>query len=281
MLGLIDSDWSDVTGDLIAIAKNLGFRGIGAHLTVPAKTIGDDLAEQVRRCVADGSLELLQLWAPYPPIISADEAERRRGVAGATDIVRLAARMGVPTSGIRPTSHNRRGAWWPHPENHSMSSEDRLVRSICEVLEIAVPLGVGIVLEAHVTSTLDSPARIRRIIERTDPVSVRVNIDPVNFIRDLPTAFDPTSVVAELFDVLGDLCATVHVKDYVVEDRHIVHISETMPGAGLMDLDTVLMRTASLEGGGWAIVEHLSLNEIPVAKHYLSGRARALGIPVA
>ena len=104
------------------------------------------------------------------------------------------------------------------------------MRSIDEVLEVAVPLGVDIVLEKHATSTLDSAERVKRVIERTDPRHVRVNIDPANFVADLATAFDPTPMVDELFDVLGEHCATVHVKDYDLEDRFIVHISEAIPG---------------------------------------------------
>ena len=112
-------------------------------------------------------------------------------------------------------------------------------------------------LEKHATSTLDSAQRVKRVIERTDPRHVRVNIDPANFVADLATAFDPTPMVNELFDVLGEHCATVHVKDYDLEDRFIVHISEAIPGTGMMDLDTVLRRTAALGPDSYAIVEHL------------------------
>jgi sugar phosphate isomerase/epimerase len=280
VLGVIWSDWTDVTYGSVAFAREIGFSGMGAHLTVPASTISDEVAANVRACIDANGLEFLQVWGPYPTIIGADEEERRRGVEGASEIVRLAARLGVPESGIRPTSHNPRGDWWPHPENHSQASEDRLVRSIDEVLEVAVPAGVDIVLEKHATSTLDSAERVKRVIERTDPSHVKVNIDPANFVQDLRTAFDPTPMIDELFDVLGEHCATVHVKDFDLEDRFIVHISETIPGCGMMDLDTVLRRTAALGTDVFAIVEHLPLGQIAQARQYLGERARELGIEV-
>lgn len=280
VLGVIWSDWTDVSYELVAFARELGFRGMGAHLTVPASTISEDVAANVRSCIDANGLEFLQLWGPYPTIISEDEEVRRRGVEGARDVVRLAARMGVPASGVRPTSHNPRGDWWPHPENHSQASEDRLVRSISEILETAVAAGVGIVLEKHATSTLDSAERVKRVIERTDPKHVRVNIDTVNFVQDLPTAFEPTRMIDEFFDILGEHCATVHVKDFYLEDRFVVHISETVPGTGMMDLDTVLGRTAALGPDAYAIVEHLPLGQIALAKRNLTERARALGIEV-
>jgi sugar phosphate isomerase/epimerase len=281
VLGVIWSDWTDVTYELIAFARELGFRGMGAHLSVPAAGIGEATAENVRASVAGNGLELMQLWGPYPSIIHPDEAARRDGVEGARDIVRLAARMGVPASGVRPTSHNPRGDWWPHPENHTPATEERLVRSISEILETAVAEGVDLVLETHITSTLDSAERIRRVIERTDPAHVRVNIDPVNFVGDLPTAFDPSPMIDQLFDVLGVHCASVHVKDFTLEERFIVHISETIPGTGMMDLDTVLQRTAALGADAWAMVEHLPIGQIGLAKRNLTERAQALGIALS
>lgn len=280
VLGVIWSDWTDVSYELVAFARELGFTGLGAHLTVPAATISEDVAANVRSCIDANGLEFLQLWGPYPTIISEDEEVRRRGVEGARDVVRLAARMGVPASGVRPTSHNPRGDWWPHPENHSQASEDRLVRSISEILETAVAAGVGIVLEKHATSTLDSAERVKRVIERTDPKHVRVNIDTVNFVQDLPTAFEPTRMIDEFFDILGEHCATVHVKDFYLEDRFVVHISETIAGTGLMDIDTILRRAEALGPDTWVVVEHLPVSQIGQARRHLGDRAAALGISV-
>ncbi len=280
VLGVIWSDWTDVGYERVAFARELGFSGIGAHLTVPAATVSDDVAENVRAAIAGNGMEFLQLWGPYPTIISPDEDVRRAGVAGASDIVRLAARLGVPEAGVRPTSHNPRGDWWPHPENHSQASEDRLVRSLSEILEAAVAEGVKVVLEAHATSTLDSPGRVRRVIERTDPASVTINIDPVNFVRDLPTAFDSTAMIEEYFDVCGDYCGTVQVKDFYLEDRFVVHIAETIPGTGMLDVDTVLRRTEDLGPDTYAVIEHLPVSQIGLAKRNLTERAAALGIVV-
>jgi sugar phosphate isomerase/epimerase len=280
VLGVIESDWTDVRYETIAFARELGFTGIGAHLTVPASTISDEVAETVRASIAGNDMDFLQVWGPYPTIISEDEDVRRRGVEGARDIVRLASRLGVPESGLRPTSHNPRGDWWPHPENYSQASEDRLVRSISEILEVAVAEDVKIVLEAHATSTLDTPARVRRVIERTDPQWVTINIDLVNFVRDLPTAFDSTSMIDEYFDICGDYCGTVQIKDFYLEDRFVVHISETIPGTGMLDIDTVLRRTEALGPDMYAVVEHLPLSQIGLAKRNLAESAAALGIDV-
>jgi hypothetical protein len=44
LLGLIMSDFSDVNYDQLRFAADIGFHGGGAHLTVPASTISDEMA---------------------------------------------------------------------------------------------------------------------------------------------------------------------------------------------------------------------------------------------
>jgi sugar phosphate isomerase/epimerase len=280
LLGLIQSDLTDVDYNKIRWAAELGFHGLGAHLTVPAVAVSHETALTVKSVIADQGLDFLQLWGPYPCIISADEPTRQAGVAAAREIVKLAALMGVPAAGVRPTSLNPQGDWWPHPDNHTQESEDRFVRSLREILETAADYGTNIILEIHVTTVLDSPQRIKRIIERAGSDRVKLNLDPANFIGDLTTAFNPTPVIEELFDVLGPFTDTVHVKDYYLEDRFIVHISETIPGAGMMDLDTILRRTQALSPDMYAIIEHLPLSQVPQAKRNLTQKIQELGLPL-
>lgn len=280
VLGLIVSDLTDVDYNKIRWAAELGFHGVGAHLTVPADTVADDTVSKVKSVMAGQDLEFLQLWGPYPCLISPDEHIRQAGVAQAQEIVKLAARLDVPASGVRPTSLNPRGEWWPHPDNFAPETEDRFVKSLQEILATADEYGIDIILETHQTTLLNSARAIRRVIERTGSDRVRVNLDPANFITDLQTAFDPAPVINELFDVLEPYIDTVHVKDFYLEDRFIVHISETVIGTGIMDLDTVLRRAQAALPNGYVIIEHLPVSLIPLAKRNLDQKIEALGLPV-
>lgn len=280
VLGWILGDLTDVDYRKVRWLTEQGFHGSGAHLTVPAETVSATTAATVRALFDDHPLDLFQLWGPYPCIISADESARRAGVAGARALVKLAARMGVPGTGVRPTSLNPRGDWWPHRDNHSAETEERFVRSLREILETAHDYGVTIILEMHQLTVLDSAQRIRRVIERVESDRVKVNLDTVNFVTDLRTAFNPAPMINEMFDVLGPYVDTVHVKDFYLEDRFVLHIAETLPGTGIMDLDTVLRRTQALLPDGYAVIEHLPPNLIPVAAKNLAERIRALGLPL-
>lgn len=280
LLGLIWSDWSDVDYNRLRFAVELGFHGVGAHLTVPARTISDERAAAVRQVFDDQRVPLLQIWGPYPCIITPDEDARKAGVEGARDIVRLAAKMGVAESGVRPTSLNPRGDWWPHKDNYSQAAEDRLVRSLVEILETAEQHHITLVLETHVTTTLHSADVIRRVIERTGSQRLKLNLDPCNFVGDLPTAFNPEPMINEIFDLLGDYIATVHVKDFTFEDRFVVHIAETVIGTGLMDFEPILRRAQAANTNGYVVIEHLPQNLIGLAKRNLTQKILELGIPL-
>ncbi|MBN8633821.1 MAG: sugar phosphate isomerase/epimerase [Anaerolineae bacterium] len=280
LLGLIMSDFSDVNYDKLRFAADLGFHGIGAHLTVPASTISDETAARVKEVFANQRMPFLQLWGPYPCIITPDETVRRAGVEGARDLIRLAAKMGVPESGVRPTSLSPRGEWWPHADNYKPETEDRLVRSLCEILETAEEYDITVVLETHVTTTLNTPETIRRVIERTGSKRLKLNLDPCNFVGDLQTAFNLPPMLQHLFDVLGEYIATVHLKDFLLEDRFVVHITETVIGTGLMDFDTILRLVHQTKPDAYVVIEHLPISLIPLAKRNLTQKIKDLGLPL-
>lgn len=280
LLGLIASDLTDVDYNRIRWATELGFHGAGAHLSVPASTISDATAKNVQAVFAEQNFPFLQLWGPYPCIISTDESIRKAGVQGAIDIAKLAAKMGVTESGVRPTSMSKNGDWAPHPDNYKPETEDRLVKSMTEIAQGAADYGVDIVLECHVTSTLNSAQSIKRIIERTGQKNIKVNLDLCNFVGDLPTAFNPAPMINEMFDVLGGYIATVHLKDYYLQDHFVVHISETIIGTGMMDFDTILRRMNEVKPDGYVVIEHLPINLIPLAKRNLTEKIVKLGYPL-
>ena len=142
-LGYIVGDLTDVNYNKVRWAAELGFHGLGAHLTVPAESISDRTIANARAAMADQGLAFLQVWPQYPCIITPDETVRRAGVAQARESVKLAAKLGIPGSGVRPTSLNPRGDWWPHPDNFKPETEDRFVRSMREILETADDCGVN------------------------------------------------------------------------------------------------------------------------------------------
>ena len=277
--GVFTTDLRDVTYGNARLIAELGFKGIGAHINVPAESISEATITAARGHIADQGLTWLQLWGKYPCIISPDESVRQAGIAQVREMCALTAKLGVPGVGVRPTSLNPRGDWWPHPDNYLPQTEDRLVGSLTEIAAIARDQGLNVVLEVHQTSTLDTAATIRRVIDRAGAPNMRVNIDVCNFVTDLRTAFHPAPMICEQFALLGAFADTIHLKDYYLEDRLVAHISETVLGTGLMDWDTLLSEASQNQPDGWLMIEHLPVSLIQQAKVNLNAKLKALGIP--
>lgn len=192
----------------------------------------------------------------------------------------VAADLGAGMVLSGPGSRNPRGPWHPHPENHSQGAEDALVRSLTEAARYCDEYGVPIALECHVTSTLDSVARARRVLDRVGSPWLKVSLDPVNFIPDFATLWDTTALLNDLFDTLGPAIAAAHIKDAYAEERLIVHISETVPGDGCFDFATFFRRFEELLPGGYGLVEHLPDSLVPQAVAYVRQTLTELGLPI-
>lgn len=277
--GMIPGEFN-IDEKLVQRIAELGFTGVGAHWTPAPEALTPAIRQRFRSLLEQQGIELVQFWGFYPPIISPDESTRQQGVHTAQELVRLGAELGAAMVGIRPTSLNPRGDWWPHPDNYLPATEDRLVRSLREIASACETHGLPIALECHVTSTLNSAESVMRIVERTESSWVKVNMDPVNYVADLYTAFHTTDLLNNLFDTLGPYVAAAHVKDIYLEDRLVVHISETVPGAGIFDLDTFLRRFEAVLPDGYAFVEHLPEGLIPQAAAFVQAKLAELSIQI-
>jgi len=277
--GWIVSDLSDVTPEAIQPVFDMGFRGMTAHLNVTADQVDRSVASQAASVVRGHGLEFLQLWGRYSSVIAEQPAEREIGLRQAAELIRLAAFLEIPAAGVRPTSRNPAGHWRAHRDHYTAAIEQLFLESYHYLGAIAEAEGVELVFEFHVSTLLDSPKRIRRLLQQLQPGTFKVNLDPVNLIADLRTATHCTPVVEEMFDLLGEYGAAVHMKDFTLENRHLVHIAEAPTCTAMLDTDTVLRRSAEL--GAWLIIEHLPRKEIPAAAVRLRERIEQLGLPLA
>jgi sugar phosphate isomerase/epimerase len=195
-------------------------------------------------------------------------------------MVKLAAKVGSKESLVRATSMSPLGDYAPHPDNYKPETEDRLVKSLKEILQTAEDYGVDVVMETHILTTLSTPEVIKRIIDRSESKRLKLNLDPCNFVGDVQTAYNPTPMINHIYDVLGPYIATVHCKDYYMENRLTMHVAETIIGTGMMDFDTILTRLQQIQPNGYAMIEHLPISLVPIAKRNLTQKIKDLGLPL-
>jgi sugar phosphate isomerase/epimerase len=140
--------------------------------------------------------------------------------------------------------------------------------------------GVTLAIEGHVVSPLDTPERTREVIEAVASPSLRFNVDPVNYIPTVADAYRSTALLERLFQQLGSYTVSAHAKDITVEDRHVVHLSEVVPGRGHLDHSAFLRLFEQHCPDGFVIIEHLPPGQVPEAREFLGRVAAELGIAV-
>ncbi len=278
--GPVTRDTAEVNDQLAARIAGMGFTGVVTHFLGSAATFPAAELHRVRDVLADHGIRVVQSWGWQQPLVAPDETVRRGAAQTLRHAVRVAADLGAAMVMTGPGSLNPRGSWWPHPGNHTPATEDALVRTLQETLPACEAYGMPICLECHVTSVLDSPARVRQVIERVGSPWIKANFDAVNFIPDIQTAFNNRRLLDDLFDQLGPHFAAAHLKDVYVEDRHVVHISETVPGDGILDWNRTLTGFEALLPDGYAIVEHLPESLVPRAAQFVREKAAQLGITI-
>jgi sugar phosphate isomerase/epimerase len=280
--GPLPFDLDAVDDRVAAKIEELGFTGVGAHFGYGQGLAPADLTpgacERVREVLAARGIEIVQLWGWEPNLIHPDAAQRARDIARLSEATRVAADLGAPIVLCGSGSGNPRGAYWPHPLNHTPAAMDRLVDSLRRVAPGAADRGVVIALECHCATTLDTPERVRAVLEAVGSPAVRVNLDPVNFLADLPTLFDTAPLLDRVFDQLGPFAVSGHVKDAYAEERLVVHISETLLGDGVFDVRGYLERFEAALPDAYVFVEHLPEELVPRAKLALDGLLAELRI---
>jgi sugar phosphate isomerase/epimerase len=277
--GLLPADPAAVTPGVARGLREMGFSGASWHLVGLDAWPVAAMRAMARR-LADAGVALAQLLPPaHPSLVAPDPAVRRAGVEQMVALVRIARQIGSGNLYVRPGSVSPKHAWSTHADNHLPETRERLVASLRPLAQAAEAEGVTLAIEGHVLSPLDTPEATRAVIEAVGSPALRFNVDPVNYVGTVTDAYRSTALLTRLFELLGRYVVSAHAKDLTVEDRHVVHISEVVPGRGTLDHATFLRLFEAHCPDGFLIIEHLPPEQVPEARAFLGGVASQLGIP--
>ena len=275
--GMMPSSWRQIDLAATQRVRRAGFCGASLFIQDPLAAEEDQVL-RVKAAFDQAGLEVAQANGWYEVLVHPDEERRSAGIRGLGALCRIARWVAAPTVYVRPGSLNPNGAWWPHPENHTQQTFDRLVDSMRRVCLDAEQEDVILGIEGHVLSPLDSAQRIADLFSAVGSRILKFNVDPVNFVGTVPDVYDTGRVVNELFDLLGADTVAAHAKDCALGDALVVHIEEVVLGTGFMDYETFLRRFEACCPGGYMLIEHLPDEKVPQARQAILQLAGRLGI---
>lgn len=273
----LPSDIRQVTAELAQKIHRAGFTGVTGAFGDPFALKNSEL-DRARDTLAEAGVRLAQYVPQYETFVHPDEGRRRAGLRTLHEVFRVASRLQAATVYLRPGSLNPKGHWTPHPQNRSMETFQRLIGSLKEICPAAEGLGLALAIEGHTISPLPTPERVRSLIEAVGSPALRFNVDPVNFVDSLESAYDTRPLLNRLFDILGEFTVAAHAKDVGLEDHLVLHIQERPPGQGHLDFQTFLRRFESCCPDGYFIVEHLAEDQIGPAKKFVDSELDRAGL---
>jgi len=272
--------WEQIDLDAARRVRSAGYRGVSIFFQRPLEA--DPAAVRKLKSVLDNAgLEAAQANGWYEVLVHPDEQRRAEGIRGLQALTHIGQLLDAHTVYVRPGSLNAQGAWYPHPENYAARTFDRLVDSLRQAAQTAQAEGMLLALEGHVLSLLDTPQRMRDVLEAVASPALRFNTDPVNFIGTVKDAYDPSRVLDELASLLGPYTAAAHLKDMAVQDKLVLHIDEVVIGEGTMDYDLLLRQLDQMNPDMYGMIEHLPDELIPQARAGLMRAAEKAGIQLA
>ena len=263
--GLMPRDLSTASEETVESIRAHGFTGVACRIFEPMKASKEDVT-RLRDVLNHGGVDPCQAVAQHPDLIDPDPLRRATGIKAMQHMCKVTRWLEAGNLYLRPGSVSPRGSWYPHPDNFKPETFETLIDSAKQVCAAAASEGVVLAVEGHVLSILNTPERVKDLIDAVGSDSLRFNQDPVNFIGSLQDAYDTTSVIERLFEVLGPYTVCGHAKDFIVQDRLVLHIEETVIGEGVLDQETYLKLFEQYCPDGYVQIEHLPAEKIPEAR---------------
>ncbi|NQW20092.1 MAG: sugar phosphate isomerase/epimerase [Chloroflexi bacterium] len=278
--GLVPGDWRSIDGAVLDNVAKHGFKTVQIRVSDP-ESMKDTDVKRLRSMFDARGFAMPQTVGNYGgKLIAEDETQRKNEIKFVKRMVNLTARLGSPNTYLRPGSLSPKGGWMPHPLNHSNEVFDRLVDSTKQICQVAENEGIMMAVEGGTVCPIDSPQRMKDLIDAVGSKALGLNMDPVNFIGSLDIAYDTTSLINEFYELIPDRIVGCHAKDFTVVDALLPHFEESIIGQpeSLLDNEALLLGLQKVNPKAHVLVEHLPDDKIPVAAAGIRKIAEQIGI---
>lgn len=265
----------------IAAVRRIGLSGTGLSLN---EDCTPEQAREIGERYADAGIAVAQVGC-YTNLQCAPGASREQQMGRLKHVIALAARAGsrcVVSGAGHMVPEKPEAVFAAHPDNWSDEAMGRLTESCAEAAAAAAEAGITFCVECWSITTLNTPGRLAELVRRVGTQGFGILLDPVN-LMSLNTYFENSRVIRESFDLLGDSILIVHAKDtLLIESSFTYHMSEAVPGDGILDYETLLRCMGTLQDAETPLViEHLSqYSDIERARDFIREVGSRIGVSV-
>lgn len=240
-LGVRAHDFGKLPAD--ELARQIAPHGLTCVQLAPVKAISgfdDDtngipaaFANEVRDAFRRHNIRISVLGC-YINLGERDPAVRRPQLERFKHHLRAARDFGCDIVGTETGSLN--SDFSRHPDNAGEEAFGLVLEGVCELVREAEACGVNVCIEAVERYVINSPERLRRLIDEVNSPNLRVIYDPVNFLWSTNYAHE-ADILDAAHRLLGKHIRILHAKDYTITAGNFL---EVPAGQGRLDYGRVL-----------------------------------------
>lgn len=195
--------------------------------------ISPGLANYIKQTFEKKNLSIAVLGC-YVNIIHPDLQERRCLLNKFKEHIRYARDFGCSIVGTETGSVNHDYSF--NPENHGEAALETLIESVKELVEEAEKFGVIVCIEGVTSHVVNTPEKMRRVLDSIQSNNLQVIFDPVNFLS-VENSHLQDEVIEKSFELFGDRIAIIHAKDFIIDGGQMKVVEA---GSGLLNYRLLL-----------------------------------------
>lgn len=151
---------------------------------------------------------------PVSPVLT----ERRKSLERFKEHIRYARDFGCSIVATETGSLNEDMSF--AEENHGEEAFSVILESVTELVREAEKFGVIVGIEGVTVHTINTPTRMKRLLDEVASNNIQVVFDPVNFLN-IKNYERQDEMIKEAIELFGDRIVAIHAKDFIVEDGHM------------------------------------------------------------
>lgn len=207
-------------GSSIQLALNKSFEGMENLTGKLTGGLGDFLGESLKSAKID-----VAVLGSYINMANPDDSMMAKEIGKFKEHLRFSKKLGNTIVGTETGCYNMEYKYTP--ENDSQEAWDRFVETLKILVETAEKLGVVMGIEGVATHIVNTPKKMRKVLDLVESENLVVIFDPVNFLTEKNYQLQD-EIVNESFQLFGDKIAVIHAKDYVIEDGKMRIVPATL-----------------------------------------------------
>ena len=210
-----------------------------------------EYAEEIKAKLGDAKVAILGSY--INPSNPEDEPLR-------TDIEKFKEKIKYATV-LNPIAVGTETGIYKPGETYSEEAYQRVLATMREIVAEAEKNGVTVGIEGVCWFVINTPQKMKRIVDDLASANVRVIFDPCNYLN-IDNYMDQDKMINDMFELLGDKICVLHAKDFVVGDGELKFAK---PTEGLLNYKLIFEKMSEYNLDIPVICEEINENDATIA----------------